>query len=141
MSCNSLRTNYARLRAAGHKLTEPRRRIIEKLHLQKRAFTAPELHEQVARQGVSLATVYRTMELLVELGLVEMASHTGDERLYIACSPVDHHHHVVCKGCGRVADITECLLEPFEELVREQTNFTIEGHTVEFHGYCATCQP
>lgn len=141
MSCNSLRTSFTRLQARGHKLTGPRRRIIEKLYAQSRAFTAPELYEQVADQGVSLATVYRTVELLVDVGLVEKATRTGDEQRYIACAPGNHHHHVICRGCGRVADITECLLEPFEKLVREQTNFTIEGHTVEFHGYCATCRP
>jgi Fur family ferric uptake transcriptional regulator len=93
----------------------------------------------VAADGVSLASVYRTLELLVELGLAETATRTGDEQRYIACSP-EHHHHVVCKGCGLVADVTDCLLEPFEELVRQKTDFTIDSHTVEFHGYCGSCR-
>lgn len=141
MNCNSVRTFFSRLQAQGYKLTEPRRHIIQAVQAQKRAFSAPELYQQLDGEAVSLATVYRTMELLVGLGLVEVATRTGDEQRYIACVPDEHHHHVVCRGCGQVADITGCQIETFEELVREQTNFRIDGHTVEFHGYCASCVP
>ncbi|MDO8671661.1 MAG: Fur family transcriptional regulator [Dehalococcoidia bacterium] len=137
---NTVPDSFARLQARGYKLTGPRRRIIEKLYDQRRAFTALELHQLLTGEGVSLASVYRTIGLLVEIGLAETATRSGDEQRYIACSPGQHHHHVVCSRCGQVADITDCLLEPFEDLVRERTNFTIESHTLEFHGYCAACR-
>ncbi|MBI2863208.1 MAG: transcriptional repressor [Chloroflexi bacterium] len=136
MSHNS----FALLQARGYKLTEPRRRVIEQLHDRRRALTALELHQLLASEGISLASIYRTLELLVELGLAEAATRSGDEQRYIACSPGQHHHHIVCSRCGRVADITECLLEPFEDVVRERTGFTIESHTLEFHGYCSACR-
>ena len=139
MNRNMMRDSFRLLQKRGHKLTEPRRRIIETLYSQQRAFTALELHQQVADRGVSLASVYRTLELLVALGLAETATRTGDEQHYVACSP-EHHHHVICTGCGRVADVTECLLESFETFVGEQTGFTIESHMVEFRGMCAACK-
>lgn len=130
---------FARLQQGGHKLTGPRRMIIEALNSQRRALTAVELHHQVADRGVSLATVYRTLELLVELDLAERATGGEDEQHYIACLP-EHHHHVICSICGQVADVTECLLGEFQALVQAKTNFTIEGHALEFHGHCPACR-
>src|SRR5579859_1157575 len=128
-----------RLQARGHKLTGPRRHVVEALFRQRRAVTAAELAALLGNSAVSLASVYRTLELMVELGLAETIVHPGDERRYLACS-LEHHHHVICDGCGVVAELDECLLGPFEALVAERTNFAIDGHALEFHGRCATCQ-
>ncbi len=133
------RTALARLQAAGFKLTRPRRLIVETLAAQRAALTAQELHQLVRASEISLASVYRTLDLLVSLGLAETVARPGDEQRYLACS-VDHHHHVICDGCGRVVDFDGCLLEPFVAAVEERTKFAIEGHTLEFHGRCATCQ-
>lgn len=140
MDRNTLRNSFTRLQAGGHKLTRPRRRIIEELHNQSRSFTALDLHRQVADGGVSLASVYRTVQLLADLGLIEVSRQTGDEKRYVACSPERHHHHVICSRCGRAADVTECTLHEFEARVRELTGFVIESHSLEFHGYCAACR-
>ena len=139
MNRNNVTDALRRLQARGHKLTRPRQLIIGQLFDQCRAVTAAELYGTLADRGVSLASVYRTLDLLVELGVAETVAQSDDEQHYLACS-LDHHHHVICDGCGRVAELDECLLGPFEALVAQRTNFAIQGHTLEFHGRCADCQ-
>jgi Fe2+ or Zn2+ uptake regulation protein len=139
MNLNKVTGALRQVQARGFKLTAPRRQIIEALFGQHRAVTAAELFARLDDNGVSLASVYRTLDLLVELELAETVAHQGDEQRYLACS-LDHHHHVICDACGRVTELDECLLEPFEALVAERTHYAIEGHTLEFHGRCADCQ-
>jgi Fur family ferric uptake transcriptional regulator len=136
---NNCRDALRRLQSEGHKLTRPRQLVVVALFQQPRAITAAELHRALGDYEVSLASVYRTLDLLVTLGLAETTTHAGGEQRYLACS-LDHHHHVICDRCGRVAELDECLLEPFEKLVEERTQFAIDGHTLEFHGRCAACQ-
>jgi Fur family ferric uptake transcriptional regulator len=129
-----------RLQARGYKLTVARRQVIAALFRQRRAVTAAELAQLLDGEGtVSLASVYRTLEIMVELGIAETVAHAGDEHRYLACS-LEHHHHVICDNCGQVAELDECLLGPFETLVAERTKFAIDGHSLEFHGRCAACQ-
>lgn len=129
----------AQLQAKGYKLTRSRREIIDALFGRCRAVTAAELHSLLADPAVSLATVYRTLETLVEIGVVETVAHPGDERQYLACS-LEHHHHVICTQCGRVELFDECLIGPLQELVEARTNFAIDEHTLEFKGRCAACK-
>ena len=129
----------ARLQARGHRLTRPRQRIMEQLFNQRRSMTAFELHRMLDDSDVSLASVYRTLNLLVELGLAETIAHSSAEQQYLACS-LEHHHHVICDRCGMVAELDECSLAPFEAMVESQSGFVIDGHTLEFHGRCASCK-
>jgi Fur family ferric uptake transcriptional regulator len=139
MNRNNLANAFARLQAEGHRLTRPRRQILERLFNQRRSTTASELHQELGDRDVSLASVYRTLELLVELGLAETTAHSGAEHQYLACS-LEHHHHIICDRCGMVAELEECALAPIETMVASQSGFAIDGHTLEFHGRCASCQ-
>ena len=139
MILNNTTNAMRRVQARGYKLTRPRKSIVEALFRQRRAVTASELFHLVGDSRVSLASVYRTLELLVELDLAETMMHPGDEQQYLGCS-LEHHHHIVCDRCGLVAELDECLLAPFEAVVAERTKFAIDGHTLEFHGRCAACR-
>jgi len=139
MTRNNLSNALAQLQARGHRLTRPRRRIVEQLFNQRRSVTAYELHQQLGDRDVSLASVYRTLELLVALGVAETVVRSGAEQQYLACS-LDHHHHIICDCCGVVAELDECSLAPFERLIESQSGFQIDGHTLEFHGRCVSCQ-
>ncbi|HLH72213.1 MAG TPA: Fur family transcriptional regulator [Chloroflexota bacterium] len=130
---------FAALQAHGHKLTQPRRLVIETLVDQSRAMTANDLHQVLAERGVSLASIYRTLELMSELHLAEPVHQSGDEARYIACRP-EHHHHIICTGCWRVADVDSCLLEPVANAIHEQSHFDVESHILEFYGRCAACR-
>ncbi len=136
---NALSAAFARLQSRGHRLTRPRRLIVEALFGQCRAVTAAELHGLLADSGVNLATVYRTLETLTEIGLADTVARPGAERQYVACS-LDHHHHLICTRCGRVERLDECVVGPLQALVEAQTNFVIEEHILEFRGRCATCK-
>ena len=63
-----------------------------------------QLHERITARGVGLASVYRTLELLAEVGLAERRAEAGGEASYLYCSP-RHHHHVICTECGTVREI------------------------------------
>lgn len=130
---------FADLQSHGHKLTEPRRLIIETLAGQTRALTAAELFEILDPRGVSLASVYRTLEILVELHLAETITQSTTEQRYIACKP-GHHHHVICTQCWHVDDVDACLLEPVVDAVQARTGFEVQQHVLEFYGRCETCQ-
>jgi Fur family ferric uptake transcriptional regulator len=139
MNRNNSMAALREIQATGHRLTGPRRRVVEALFAQQRAVTAAELGALLGGVDVSLASVYRSLDLLVELGLAETVAQPGGEQRYLACS-LDHHHHIICDRCGRVAELDECILGPFEALVEERTRYEIDRHTLEFHGRCPACR-
>lgn len=130
---------FAELHAHGHRLTRPRQLVIETLVNQSRAMTASDLHRILGDRGVSLASIYRTLELLETLHLAEPVRDAGDEARYIACKP-DHHHHVICTACWRVTDLDACALESVVSAIHRETRFDVESHILEFYGRCVACQ-
>jgi Fur family ferric uptake transcriptional regulator len=93
------------------------------------------------RRGIrgSKATVYRTLPLLTEAGIVQPAVMTGDIRSYEAAAGREHHDHLVCLGCGKVVEFE---FEAFEILQREiaaRHGFRLEGHFHQLVGHCADC--
>ena len=130
-----------RLQARGYRLTEPRRAIIAALRDAGRFCTATQLHERIVERGVGLASVYRTLELLAEIGLAERRAEVGGEASFLYCSP-RHHHHVICTGCGTVREIDAAFCPGAEttRAVEAATDFQIARHTLDFHGLCADCR-
>jgi len=137
---NKPRNAFAELQSRGHKLTQPRRLVIETLVNQSRAMTADDLHQVLAERKVSLASIYRTLDLLAELHLAEPVRQSGDEARYVACRPEQHHHHIICTRCWQVADIDSCLLEPVAKAIEDDSHFDVESHVLEFYGCCANCR-
>src|SRR5512140_2695894 len=93
------------LGVAGYRMTAPRRAVADLIAEYDGHFTAAEL-ETAARDrrlGVSRATLFRALELLTELHVVERLDLPGGEHAYVPCT-TSHHHHLVCSRCGRVAD-------------------------------------
>ena len=136
---SGLSAALARLQSSSLKLTRPRREILSAFFGQSRTVTAAELHALLVGRGASLATVYRTLEALTEVGLAETVAHPGHEKQYLACS-TDHHHHIICTRCGRVERLDECLIEPLQALVEARTSFAVDDHTLEFQGRCEICR-
>ncbi len=124
----------ARLRSAGMRVTDQRRRLVELFASLGRWCTPQELHAEAERTGqqAGLATVYRLIEALTALGLCRSFVH-GDRALrYVFCPPY-HHHHLICLDCGRVADVTDCHLDA------PGGDFEIKDHAVDFFGQCGGC--
>ncbi len=91
---------------------------------------------------IGLATVYRTLELLNELNVVDKIQFgDGVSRYDLRQEGATHfHHHLVCIECGAVDEIQEDLLEDVEAIVEERWNFLIKDHRLTFHGICHRCQ-
>ena len=103
--------------------------------------TAQELHRRLRAVGgrIGLATVYRTLALLRDEGVVDVLSHHPGELCYRVC-PDHHHHHLVCTGCHRVVELVGCDLEPGLEAVAAAHGFVATGHRLEVSGLCADCR-
>jgi Fur family ferric uptake transcriptional regulator len=128
----------ARLQALGYRLTAPRRAVIAALRDAGRYCTAAQLHERLRGRPVALASIYRTLELLAEVGLAERRAEAAGEASYLYCSP-RHHHHVVCTCCGAVREIAVCPDGALARAVERETGYRIERHTLDYYGLCGAC--
>lgn len=128
------------LERAGHRLTEPRRALAALIEAQPGHFTAAGLAEQARarRMGVGRATIFRTLDLLGELGYVERIDLPDGEHAWLACQPL-HHHHVVCTRCGRADEVEDAGLRRLLGDVTQRTGFRIESHRLELFGLCPSC--
>ena len=129
-----------RLRAAGYKITPPRRAVIEVVlgkgeHLNPNEILqrAQDIYPQTGR-----ATVYRTLELLTALGIVRPIYVGEHGPLYIRAE--GGHHHLVCSRCGAVTDFDQCVADTMERELEARFDFQIRSHLLEFYGLCARCR-
>ncbi len=129
------------LGAAGYRLTGPRRAVAGLIAEYDGHFTAAEL-EIAARErrlGVSRATLFRALELLTELHVVERLDLPSGEHAYVPCVR-EHHHHLVCSRCGRVADVEDGALADAVAEIARRSGYRIESHRLELFGLCRHCQ-
>src|SRR3954470_5969950 len=129
------------LGSAGHRRTTPRAQVISAALKRTQPFTAQELVTELARRGVGRATVFRTLELLVERQALSRihAVDDGTRRVrYTACPPT-HHHHLSCRGCGRVEEIRGTGLEERIARLARAHGYTALEHGLEIQGLCAEC--
>jgi Fe2+ or Zn2+ uptake regulation protein len=126
---------------AGYRLTEPRRAVADLIAEQTGHFTASDLEAVVRdrRLGISRATLFRALELLTELEVVERLDLPSGEHAYVPCARV-HHHHVICSRCGRTAEVEDCgVAESVAEIAR-RSGYRIDSHRLELFGLCRHCQ-
>ncbi|MDN5765628.1 MAG: transcriptional repressor [Humibacillus sp.] len=91
-----------------------------------------------AGEGVGLATVYRTLQAMVEAGTVDVLRTDDGEAVYRACS-THHHHHLVCRSCGKTLEVEGPAVETWSDRVAQEHGFTEVTHTLEIFGTCADC--
>jgi Fe2+ or Zn2+ uptake regulation protein len=129
------------LSQAGYRITRPRRAVIRAL-LEDDSYASPSEVRERARAyypTIGLVTVYRTLDLLSELGFVRRI-HTEEGCHSYATANHGHHHHLICRRCGEAVEFQGCDLSPFLERIGQQTGYTIEDHLLELVGVCANCQ-
>jgi Fur family ferric uptake transcriptional regulator len=126
---------------AGYRLTEPRRSLASLIEEQDGHFTAAGLVDAARdrRLGVGRATIFRTLEVLEELGAVERLDLPSGEHAYVGCEPA-HHHHVVCSGCGRTEEIQDAGLRAVVADIATRTGYRVDEHRLEVFGLCPACQ-
>jgi Fur family transcriptional regulator, ferric uptake regulator len=127
-------------RAKGIPMTRQRRQVWEFFALGSRAATIAEASEGLREAGIGQATVYRTVTLLSDLGLlVRVQDRQGD--IGFTAPPIGHSHPLVCGLCRRVVRFDgEGDLTALENNLAAQTGFTIYGHHLEVYGVCAECR-
>jgi len=103
--------------------------------------TAQQIHEQLRMGGdrVGLATVYRTLQSMAEAGDVDMVRTADGESAYRRCTTSGHHHHLVCRSCGRTEEIMARSVEAWAAAIAAEHGFTAVTHDVELYGLCASC--
>lgn len=134
-----------KFRDRDYKLT-PQRQIILQVFIDNRDkhLSAEDVHNIVRQQSndIGLATVYRTLELLSELEILQKMDF-GDGRSRYEINETNsphHHHHLICLTCGRVIEFADDLMENLENIIAQNSNFTIVDHQVKFYGYCQECR-
>ncbi|MFI9624637.1 Fur family transcriptional regulator [Streptomyces sp. NPDC052042] len=103
--------------------------------------SAQELHDVLKHRGdsVGLTTVYRTLQSLADAGEVDVLRTTDGESVYRRCSTDEHHHHLVCRTCGKAVEVEGPAVEQWAESVAAQHGYVNVAHTVEIFGTCAGC--
>jgi Fur family transcriptional regulator, ferric uptake regulator len=103
--------------------------------------SAQDIHALLRSKGaaVGLTTVYRTLAALAEAGEVDAIRTTEGETVYRRCATARHHHHVVCRSCGRTEEVQGPAVERWAERVAGEAGFVDVTHTVEVFGTCGTC--
>lgn len=133
------------LHAESYKLT-PQREATVRVLLEREEdhLSAEDIYLLVKEKApeIGLATVYRTLELLSELKIVDKINFgDGVSRYDLRKEGAAHfHHHLVCMECGTVEEIVEDLLEDVEKKVEDQWQFQVKDHRLTFHGICRKCQ-
>lgn len=104
--------------------------------------SAQELHEELRRTGASvgLTTVYRHLQALADGGGVDVLRSDDGEARYRACPTEEHHHHLVCRHCGRSVEVAGPAVEAWATAVAAQHGYVDVTHTVEIFGTCPTCR-
>ncbi len=128
------------LDAAGYRLTAPRRALAALMAAINGPFTAARVVDEARGRGlrVGRATVFRTIDALERAGAIERLDLPSGDHAYVACAPA-HHHHVVCSGCGRTAEVADGDLAALVGEIGRRTGFRIDEHRLELFGSCPAC--
>ena len=137
-----VRRVIALLRRRGYKITPQRWAILRVIVDSQEHLTPADIYERAHKEhpGIGLVTVYRTLDILDELGLICEVHAEDGRRSYLLTRPSEHHHHLICSDCGKVVDFTDCDLTELEQRLANETGFKTEGHLLEFFGCCPECQ-
>ena len=102
--------------------------------------SAQDLHAMLRDRGerVGLTTVYRTLQALADAGEIDVMRLPGGDHLYRRCSD-GHHHHLVCRTCGRTVEVLGPAVESWASKVAAEHGFSDVAHTLEIFGTCAEC--
>jgi Fur family transcriptional regulator, ferric uptake regulator len=131
------------LRATGRRMTRTRQAVLALLERTQQPLSATEIFDQLHQEKVSidLVTVYRTLHVLKDLGLVvQVDLHQEGLLRYELKEGREHHHHIRCQVCGHIVDLLLCPLKKVTKLIERQTQFIVDEHTLEFTGLCPECQ-
>jgi len=130
-----------KLKTHNYKLTRQRRAVLRVLAESDSRFDAARIYEKakVECPEIGLTTVYRTIDILVDLGVIERLHVAGGCKSYASASP-GHRHHLVCVECGKAVEFVGCDLTGLIDSVASKTGFEVENHWLQLTGRCPKCQ-
>lgn len=131
-----------RLRGKARKVTGPRQAILEILRRQAHPLSIREVFLALPKEDCDLATVYRSVHLLENMGMVKRFHFgQGGARFELLPEGDDgHHHHLVCTHCSQIVEIEECFPESLQKKIAARNGFKAVTHKLEFFGLCPRCQ-
>lgn len=131
------------LKRRGLKTTRERTALFDEIFSTHRHFDAEDLVLRMRERGakISRATVYRTLELLFECGLVGRVRLNEEKYRYERLRKGEHHDHLVCTSCGKVIEFVDRAIERRQEAVCRQHDFLASSHAHQIRGLCASCRP
>ena len=123
----------------------PQRQVILKTFLENASdhLSAEDIYRMVKTNNpeVGLATVYRTLDLLAELGILKKLNFDdGKARYEFGETEYHHHHHLICLKCGNVIEFEDDLLETLETMIAKKTDFEVCDHQLKIFGFCKNCR-
>lgn len=124
------------------KLTKGCKKVLEYLERAHDLTSAQDIYGLMRSEDENapgLTTVYRSLESLVSLGLVQAVQLGDGENRYELVRPGEHHHHLICEYCRKSLHLDECLIEQFEETIKNNYGFAIRSHVLEIFGTCKEC--
>lgn len=136
-------TSYKELFAGkGLKNTKSRNLIYDILNETGLPMTAEQIFVRLkeTNKSVNLSTVYRTVELFVEKGLVLKAIMAEDNKAMFEINHHEHKHYLVCLNCKEMIPVAGCPLDEYEKVLIDRMGFDVTGHKFEIYGYCKNCQ-
>lgn len=141
----ALKKTKQQLHDSGFKLTPQREAVVlVLLENEKDHLSAEEVYmlTKLKNPEIGLATVYRTLEILTELKIVDKVSfNDGLARYDLRKEGAKHfHHHLLCLECGTIEEVEEDLLTDVEQIVEKNYHFLVKDHRLTFHGICENCQ-
>ena len=131
----------SRLSELGYRLTPQRLMVVKAVEEADSHISAEEIYLQIRARypHMNISTVYRTLELLSELGLVTETD-MGDGRVRYHSIGKGHHHHLVCQKCGEIIDVEESILSPLWDKIEQRYGFKVNMKHLAFFGLCAKCR-
>ena len=125
---------------SGTRPTRQRRAVAAALASFEDFRSAQEIHDLLRRNGenVGLSTVYRTLQALADGGDVDVLRTEEGEAIYRRCSTT-HHHHLVCRACGRTVEVEGPTVERWSASIAAEHGYSDVSHTLEIFGTCPTC--
>ncbi len=123
-------------------LSHPRLLIYQELSGASGPLSPLEIYQSLLKKKrkIGLTSIYRSLELFESLGMVFKIVNGSSVR-YKLCELENHHHHVVCKGCGNVVELDFCDISDWSKKVTESTGFQVVDHELNFYGFCKNCKP
>ncbi len=129
------------LKEKGYRMTSQRLAVLKAASEMPGHFTAEELHRMLNRSDIGIATVYRTVQLLLDLGYLKQAHIAGGSAVYEYNEDPGHSHaHMQCTACGAVLELREDMMEDIEKAVLKQYGFAVADHHITLTGLCEACR-